>query len=113
MIYNPDQIKHTLSTILHIQGDALAAGILDSARADITYAERDSNVDLYRLDLRIPAVRFAQIEQQVERLEQKIRGKIFKLGVDPEGSALSLVRILPEMTVGPGAVSIALPTQTD
>jgi hypothetical protein len=116
VIYNPDQIKHTLSTILHTQGDEVAAGILDSARAEVSFVEADSNVDVYRLDLRIPAVRFAQIEhspKQVERLQEKIRDKLFKLGVDPDGSALSWVRILPELTVGPGAASIALPTQTD
>lgn len=116
MIYNPDQIKHTLSTILHTQGEALAAEILDTARAEIVLFDHDFGADIYRLDLRISAVRFAQIEntpKQVERLEGKIRDKLWKLGIDAEGQNLSHVRILPEMTVGVGAVSIALPTATD
>jgi hypothetical protein len=116
MIYNSDQIKHTLSTILHAQGDAVAAEILDSARAEIAHVGEDFSTDIYRLDLRIPAIRFAQIDRvakEVQRIEEKIRDKLWKLGVDPEGSVLSQVRLLPEMSVGPGATSTAFPTATD
>lgn len=116
MPYNPDLIKHTLSTILHAQKENMAAGVLDSARAEISFVERDYNTDLYSLDLRIPAARFGQLDQlpkQVERLEEKIRDKLWKLGIDSDGSSLGKIRILPELTVGAGAVAIALPTQTD
>jgi hypothetical protein len=115
VIYNPDQIRHTLSTILHTQGEALAAEIIDSARASIEYVDHDFGVDVYCIDLRIPAVRFAQIDQakRIGPLQERIRDRLFKLGVDQQGSALSAVRILPELSVGPGAVSIALPTKSD
>jgi len=116
MIYNADQIKNTLSTILHTQSELLAAEVLDMALAEIVMFDRDFNTDLYRLDLRIPAVRFAQIDKtpkQIERLEEKIREKLWKLGIDVDGSSISAVRILPQMTIGQGAVSIALPTQSD
>jgi hypothetical protein len=111
VIYNPDQIKHTLSTILHEREDALAARVLDGVRPEIAFAEHDFGADLFRLDLRIPAIRFVQIEEspsQLNRLKKTIRDKLLKLGIDPEGSALGGVRILPELSVGPDAVSTAL-----
>jgi hypothetical protein len=116
MIYDPEQVKHTLSTILHTQGEADAAEILDSARAEIVYVGEDFSTDIYRLDLRIPAVRFALIDRiakDVQRIEEKIQDKLWKLGIDPEGSVLNKVRVVPELSVGPGAASIALPTATD
>jgi TIR domain len=116
MLYNPDQIWYTLSTIFHAQGDALAASTLDAARAEILPSGQDFGQDCYRLDLRIPAARFAQLDlmpKQLEKLEDRIRDKLYRLGVDPEGCSLSGVRIVPELVAGPGAVSIALPTQTD
>jgi len=116
MIYNPDQIKHTLSTILHEQGETIAADILDSARTEISHTGYDFGNDLYSLDLRIPARLFAKIDKvqrQMERAQKKIQEVLWKLGVDPEGSSLSQVRVMPEMSVGAGAVSIALPTPKD
>jgi hypothetical protein len=114
--FNAEQIKHTLSTILTAQGEALAGEVLDTARAEIGMFDHDFNVDLYRLDLRIPAVRFAIFDKtpkQLEGLEKKILGTLWKLGINGEGHSLTTVRILPEMTVGPGAVAIALPTPSD
>ena len=116
MLYNAEQIKHTLSTILSAQGETLAGEILDVARAEVEMFDHDFNTDLYRLDLRIPAVRFAMVDKtprQLEKLVEKIQDTLWKLGVNGEGHSLTTVRILPEMTVGSGAVSIALPMPSD
>jgi hypothetical protein len=114
--YDPGRIKHTVSAILHAQDETIAAGIVDSANAEITKVDYDFGNDIYALDLRISAVKFAQIEKiprQMERAEKKIQEVLWKLGVDPEGSSLSRVRVMPELVVGPGAASLVLPTPTD
>ncbi|TAM46884.1 MAG: toll/interleukin-1 receptor domain-containing protein [Gammaproteobacteria bacterium] len=113
MAFETEKIRHTLSTILHTQGEAIAAEVLDISRVETSFVEHDFNQDIYSLDLRIPTVRFAQLEKDIEKIARKIQDKLGKLGLDRDGEYIGIVRIYPELSVGPGAITVPVPTQTD
>lgn len=113
MEFNKEQIRHTLSAILHAQGETQAAEILDLARVEITYSGEDFGASLYNLELRIPAVRFAQLEGVLQKIEKKITAKLWKLGADTEAGHIGGVNIFPEPVVGSGAIAVPVPTLTD
>lgn len=113
MAFETEQIRHTLSTILHTQGDTIAAEVLDISRVEVSFVESGFGRDIYSLDLRIPTVRFAQLEQNIDKIERKIQDKLWKLGLNYEEEHINVVRIYPELSVGPGAIAVPVPTQTD
>lgn len=113
MAFETEQIRHTLSTILHTQGDAIAAEVLDISRVEVSFVEHDFGRDVYSLDLRIPTVRFAQLEKDIDKIERKIQDKLWKLGLNREEEHINVVRIYPELSIGPGAIAVPVPTQTD
>lgn len=113
MAFNTEPIRHTLSEILRAQGDLTAAEVLDTSRVEISSVGREFGSDVYSLDLRVPTLRFAQLEKDVEKIARRIQDKLWKLGLDHEEEHLSVVRIYPELSVGAGAIAVPIPTQTD
>jgi hypothetical protein len=113
MEFNKEQLRHTLSAILQAQGDIVAAELLDTARVELTYSGSDFGKNIYNLELRIPAVRFAQLEAALEKIEKKITAKLWKIGADTEDGHIGSVRIFPEPVVGSGAIAVPMPTSTD
>lgn len=113
MDVDAEQVKHTLSTILHTQGDRIAAEILDISRAEISLVGRDFGQDSYVLTLRIPTIRFAQLENDIQKIQDRIEAKVTKLGISSDNETITAVRIYPELNVGPGAIAVPIPSATD
>jgi hypothetical protein len=111
MAHEAEQIRHTLSTIFHTQGETIAAEVLDICHVEVSFFEHDFGRDIYSFDLRIPTVRFAQLERDIDEIAQKIQNKLQKLGLG--GEHIGPVRIYPEPSVGPGAIAMSVPTRTD
>ena len=113
MEFDKEQVRHTLSAILHAQGETVAAELLDLARAEIVYASEDFDVACYTLKLWIPAVRFAVLEKSLEKIESKVAEKLSKLGVDTAEHCLRWVSFFPEPVIGNGAIAVPVPTRSD
>lgn len=113
MEFDKEQVRHTLSAILHAQGESTAAELLDSARAEIVFDAEDFGLAMYTLQLWIPVVRFAALEDRLEKIEKKITEKLWKLGVGTREHGLRSVSIFPEPAVGSGAVAVLAPTKSD
>ncbi len=113
MEFDKEQIRHTLSVILHAQDETIAAEMLDIARVEITHAGADFGADFYSLDLRIPAARFAVLEATLAKVEKKIEDKLGKLGIGTENDRINTVNIYPEFVVGSGAIAVPMPTKTE
>ncbi len=113
MAANAEQIRHTLSAIFHAQGESEIAELLDIAGVVISHAGYDFGHDIYSFDVRVLPARFAAIEHRTEGFEKQICAKLLKLGLDGEDEYISSVRIVPQLLMGHGAVSVSMPTQTD
>src|SRR4051812_3776708 len=101
MAFDPEQIRHTLSAIFHEQGKFLLAELLEIARIELTYSHHDFGRDHYVYGLRIPALRFAKLENQLGTISGEIEKMLNRLGVEYEGGEVTGVRIYPELLVGP------------
>jgi hypothetical protein len=47
MEFEVEKIRHTLSTILHAQGETIAAELLDIATIQVSFTEHDFGEDFY------------------------------------------------------------------
>jgi len=110
------RVTATLAVIFHEQGDTECQQLLDGARSAIQFTHHDNwdgGTDFYELSLWISARRFAQIENRLKPLEEKIASKLTRLKVGSANDVLNSVQILLDPIVGPGAATLPLPTVTD
>lgn len=113
MGFDKEQIRHTLSTILHAQNDTAAAEILDMATVEIVFVETDLARICPAWSLEFLLRNSVPWNPCSKKIEKRIAEKLWKLGVNREGAALNRVNIYPSPVIGPGAVAVAVPTRTD
>jgi hypothetical protein len=113
MKFDADQIRRTLAAIFHEQGDGEAGGMLDVAKPSISHANSDFGQNYYSLDLRIPVPLWAKLEPRLQKIEDRIAGKLPRLGISSENDYVNAANIFVDPPVGAGAVSMRTPTKTD